>query len=174
MTFRFFRDHRVLAFAGMIGALLLACAPSENTNVATDTSRSVQISELPPIPEMPLMPKSLVLDDIDFNSFSKDLAVSVGLKEGLSRGEAVDLIRLHFAPHSGEIMIKTSQSIFEHDDGAVLLFGASGFPDDSVKAEEIFIIVAGPKGAQTLGAYGARIKCYRGENTTEWQVDPCP
>ena len=122
----------------------------------------------------PTPPKSLTLEDVDFNSYSKDLAKFMGLKEGQSRGEAVDNVRLYFAPEQGNTMIRTSQSSFERDDGAVLLFSASGLPDDSVKAQEVFLIMSGKKGAQTLGAYGMRLKCHRGTNTTEWTTQLCP
>ena len=52
-------------------------------------------------PSLPPTPKSLTLDDIDFNGYSKDLAKFTGLKEGQSRGEAVDNVRLYFAPEQG-------------------------------------------------------------------------
>lgn len=125
-------------------------------------------------PPTPQMPKSLALEDIDFDSYSKALAKWTGLKEGQSRGEAVDNVRLYFAPEDGNTIISTSQSTFEREDGAVLIFGAKGLPDDSVKAEEIYLILSGEKGAQTLAAFGSRIKCHRGENTTEWTTTLCP
>ena len=128
-----------------------------------------------PPPKEALKPApSRTLEDIDFKSYSKALAKFTGLAEGQSRGEAVDNIRLYFAPQDGRTIINTTQSKFEREDGAVLLFGASGLADDSVKAEEIYLIVQGPKGSQKLAAYGSRIKCHRGENTTEWQATPCP
>jgi len=128
----------------------------------------------PSSPPLPAMPKSLTLEDIDFNNYSKTLAKFTGLKEGQSRGEAVDNVRLYFAPADGNTIISTSQSSFERDDGAVLLFSASGLPDDAVKAEEIYLIVSGAKGSQTLAAFGSRIKCHRGKNTTQWTTELCP
>ena len=126
-----------------------------------------------PIDEVQAAP-SRTIEDIDFQSYSKELARFTGLAEGQSRGEAVDNVRLYFAPQDGDTIINTTHSKFEREDGAVLLFGASGLPDDSIKAEEIFLILEGPKGAQVLGAYGARIQCHRGENTTTWQIELCP
>lgn len=161
----------VPACAGMIGIMMVACGSQ-----TAETSITPEVSSVssPSTPPAPTPPKSLTLEDIDFNSYSKDLAKWTGLKEGQSRGEAVDNVRLYFAPEGGNTIISTSQSSFERDDGAVLIFGASGLPDDSVKAEEIYLILTGAKGAQTLGAFGSRIKCHRGENTTEWQTDLCP
>ena len=125
-------------------------------------------------PEVEAPQPSRTLEDIDFKSYSKELAKFTGLAEGQSRGEAVDNIRLYFAPEDGRTIINPTQSKFEREDGAVLLFGASGMADDSIKAEEIYLIVQGPKGAQTLAAFGSKIKCRRGENTTEWQATLCP
>ena len=144
-----------------------------------DTKQSEMTVETIPTPSAPIMPKSLTLEDIDFNGYSKALAKFTGLKEGQSRGEAVDNVRLYFAPEQGSQIISTSQSTFERDDGAVLLFSASGLAGDSVKAEEIYLIVSGEVGSQTLAAFGSRIKCHRnpnggGGNTTEWQAKPGP
>ena len=154
---------------------LVACSGEKpNLNITPTVQVPVTDPITPPTP-----PKPLTLEDIDFNSYSKELAKFTGLKEGQSRGEAVDNVRLYFAPEQGSQIISTSQSTFEREDGAVLLFSASGLPDDAVKAEEIYLIVSGEKGAQTLAAFGSRIKCHRnpnggGENTTEWQTALCP
>ena len=159
------------ACAGMMGFVLVACGSKTTEGPAAPEAPNVMAETTAPIPPMP---KSLRLEDIDFNAYSKDLAKFTGLKDGQSRGEAVDNVRLYFAPERGNTMVKTTQSKFEREDGAVLLFGVSGLPDDSVKAQEIYLIMSGEKGAQRLGAYGMRIKCYRGNNTTEWQTALCP
>ena len=169
-------------------ALLAACqSPETAERVQKVEPETVPQTSTLPAPEaklespsIPLAPpKSLTLEDIDFNAYSKELAKFTGLKEGQSRGEAVDNVRLYFAPEQGSQIISTSQSTFERDDGAVLLFSASGLAGDSVKAEEIYLIVSGEVGSQTLAAFGSRIKCHRnpnggGGNTTEWQAKPCP
>jgi len=168
---RKFKEYWVPAFAGMSGVFLSACG-SQTAEVASVSETPKVISEA----STPLLPmrKSLALEDIDFNGYSKGLAKFTGLKEGQSRGEAVDNVRLYFAPEDGNTIISTSQSTFERDDGAVLLFSASGLPDDAVKAEEIYLILSGAKGEQTLAAFGSRIKCHRGENTTQWTTELCP
>ena len=166
-TLVFARKHMV----GMSGVFLAACGQQSFEVPAMPEAPKVVRDATPPLPPMP---KSLTLEDIDFNDYSKSLAKFTGLKEGQSRGEAVDNVRLHFAPENGSAMISTSQSTFEREDGAVLIFSASGLADDSVKAEEIYLIVSGAKGSQTLAAYGSRIKCHRGKNTTEWQTALCP
>jgi hypothetical protein len=153
-------------------AIILVACGAKSVDAPSTTEAQKAMSET--TPAVPSMPKSLTLEDIDFNAYSKALAKFTGLKEGQSRGEAVDNVRLYFAPEGGNTIISTSQSTIERDDGAVLIFSASGLPDDSVKAEEIYLIVSGEVGSQTLAAYGSKIKCHRGENTTEWQAKPCP
>ena len=132
------------------------------------------VETLPPSIDLPPLPKSLRLEDIDFTSYSKDLAKFTDLSEGQSRIEAIDAVRLYFAPEEGAQIINTAQSTFEREDGAVMLLSASGLPDDSVRAQEFYLIFMGEAGNQTLASYGARIKCYRGNNTTNWQTDLCP
>ncbi len=149
----------------LIGFSMAACSPQ--------TSETVETIDATVVTQTPTPPKTSTVDDIDFNAFSKDLAKFAGLKEGQERWQAVDAVRLYFVPEDGSI-IQTAQSSFDLPDGSVRLFSAEGLADDSVKAEEIYLIFSGPKGDQKLAAYGARIKCHRGENTTNWQNELCP
>jgi len=134
-------------------------------------------SATPPTPPSPSLPENK-LEDVDFSAYSTALARFVGLELGDTRLETIDKIRLYYAPESGSTIITTASQTFERDDGSVFVFSRTGLPDDSVQAEEVYAIFSGPGGAdkfnQTLAAYGMRIKCYRGENTTEWQTDLCP
>ncbi len=160
------RSIWVPAFAGMMGVFLLSACDSKSMEKASDIA--LIKSPTPPTP-----PKTRTVDDIDFAAFSKDLAKFTGLKEGQERWKAVDAVRLYFVPEDGSI-IQTAQSSFDLPDGSVRLFSAEGLADDSVKAEEIYLIFSGPKDDQKLAAYGSRIKCHRGENTTNWQKTLCP
>ena len=117
--------------------------------------------------------QSLTLEDIDFDSYSESLAKSIGLKNGEDRWAAVDKMRLYFAPKDGTTILNTKTSKFERPDGSVLIYTVSGLKDDSIKAQELFMIFAGDKDAQTLGAYGLKQQCYRGDNTTEWTTEHC-
>ena len=152
----------------LIGFSMAACSPQTSETVETIDTAVVTQTTTPPIP-----PKTRTVDDIDFTAFSKDLAKFVGLEEGQQRWQAVDAVRLYFVPEDGSI-IQTAQSSFDLPDGSVRLFSAAGLLDDSVKAEEIYLIFSGPKDDQKLAAYGSRIKCHRGENTTNWQKTLCP
>ncbi|GGX59190.1 hypothetical protein GCM10011309_05980 [Litorimonas cladophorae] len=137
-------------------------------------------SPMPKVRNMPAVPTigASNVSDIDFDQYSPALAGVIGLTEGETRLEAVDKIRLFFAPEAGSTILSTASATFEGDDNAVMLFSVKGLPDDSVKAQEVYAVFTGPGGAnkfnQSLAAYGMRIKCYRGSNTTEWQTDLCP
>lgn len=128
-------------------------------------------------PATPKLPAGKV-DDIDFTAYSAELAQTVGLIDGESRLDAIDKIRLYFAPEPGTNMVNLTSSTFEMDDGSVMLFARNNLPDDSVFAEEVYAVFSGPgetnKFNQTLAAYGLRIKCRRGDNKMEWTTDRCP
>jgi len=117
--------------------------------------------------------KSLTLEDIDFTSYSEDLAKSIGLEAGEDRWASIDKMRLYFAPEDGTTILNTKTSKFDRPDGSVLIYTVSGLKDDSIKAQELFMIFAGDKDAETLGAFGLKQKCYRGENTNEWTTEHC-
>lgn len=131
----------------------------------------------PTPPATPKLPAGTV-DDIDFTAYSKELAQSVALIDGESRLDAIDKIRLYFAPEPGTNMVNLTSSTFEMDDGSVMLFARNNLPDDSVFAEEVYAVFSGPgetkKFNQTLAAYGLRIKCRRGDNKMEWTTVRCP
>ena len=74
----------------------------------------------------PSLPVGAV-DDIDFNSYSQELAASFGLQLGESRLDTIDRIRLHFAPEPGTNMVNLTSSTFELDDGSVMLFARNDF-----------------------------------------------
>ena len=106
--------------------------------------------------------------------YSAELASFTDLKIGQSRIAAIDVVRLLHAPEQGAKIIKTSSTEFKVHGGVVMLLSASGLADDSVHAEEFFLIFEGEGTAQKLAAFGLRVKCARGENTAQWQKTPCP
>ncbi len=157
--------------------LMAACSPdtpsAPEAIVNAQTAAVTEPSD-PPAPDKPLLPEKRDLEDIDFSNFSGKLAKYTGLEIGQSRVEAIENVRLYFAPGAADTILKTSQLSFDREDGSVLIFTAEGFADEAIKGEEIYLILSGPRGEQKLAAYGSRIKCWRGENTTEWQVEACP
>ncbi len=156
---------------------LIACSPdtpsAPEAIVEAQTAAVIEPADVAP-PETPIVPEKRALEEIDFTAYSQDLAKYTGLKEGQSRIEAIDQVRLYFAPENADTILQTSSNRFEREDGSVLIYSAEGFADDAIKGEEIYLILSGPKGNQKLTAYGSRIKCWRGENTTEWQTEACP
>ena len=71
--------------------------------------------------------------------YSQTLASLTGLRVGLTRGEAIDVIRLYFAPKSGDDIVSTAQAEFKQNDDNILLFSAADKSKIPVSAEEIFI-----------------------------------
>lgn len=124
--------------------------------------------------EVPKSMKTTILEDIDFSSYSEDLAKFIKLEAGESNWAAIDKMRLYFAPEDGKTILQTKTSTFDRPDGSVMVYSVSGLKDDSVKAQELFMIFSGPKEGQILAAYGLKQKCQRGANTTNWQTKLCP
>ena len=114
------------------------------------------------------------VDDIDFTQYSRKLASFTDLRQGQSRIAAIDIVRLLFAPDNGRDIIKTRSAELTLEGGAVMLLSAYGLKDDSISAQEFYLIFEGNDNTQTLADYGLRVKCARGDNITEWQKEICP
>ena len=157
--------------------ILTACGQSAKETVTLPpTVTEIVIEDTPPTPPQTLPAGRL--EDIDFNTYSVELAEKVGLEMGELRIDSIDKIRLHFSPEPGTNMVNMTSSTFERDDGSVMLFARNNLPDDSVFAQEIYAVFSGPGDAnkfnQNLAAYGLRLKCRRGENAMEWTTKLCP
>lgn len=157
-----------LLIASMALMILAGCS------VESSNDRSLLPTPSEPGDGAPLKMKTLTLEDIDFSSYSEDLAKFIKLEAGESNWAAIDKMRLYFAPEDGKTILQTKTSTFDRPDGSVMVYTVSGLKDDSIKAQELFMIFSGPKDAQTLAAYGLKQKCQRGENTTNWQTKLCP
>jgi hypothetical protein len=156
---------------------LTACSPdtpSAPEAIVNAQTAAVTETEKTPTPVKPPVPNTDVFDEIDFTAYSRELAKFTGLKEGQSRVEAIDNVRLYFTPEKADTILRTSQRSIERDEETLLIFSAEGFADDAIKGEEIYLLLSGDEDHQKLAAYGSRLKCWRGENTTEWQTEACP
>ena len=148
-------------FVGMSGIVVTACSPAQSAPAAVPA-------------ETPAPTQSRTVNDIDFSQYSLSLANYTDLRVGQSRIAAIDVVRLLHAPEQGAKIVKTSSATFDMEGGSVMLLSASGLADDSVHAEEFFLIFEGEGNTQKLAEYGLRVKCARGDNTTDWQKTPCP
>lgn len=166
------------AFAGITGIVLLSACGQATEEAVTLPPTPPQISVEVAPPETPATLPAALLEDIDFGSYSTELASAFGLTMGETRLDSIDKIRLYFAPEPGTNMVNMTSSTFERDDGSVMLFARNNLPDDSVFAQEIYAVFSGPGDAnkfnQKLAAYGLRLKCRRGENAMEWTTKLCP
>ena len=157
-------------------ALLTACQSPE-------TAEFVQKVELQTAPQtstptaLPQILPAGSLENIDFNSYSQELAGAFGLELGETRLDSIDKIRLYFSPEPGTNMVNMTSSTFERDDGSVMLFARNNIPDDAIFSEEIYAVFSGSKADkfnQKLAAYGLRQKCRRGDKVMEWTTELCP
>ena len=155
-------------FVGMSGIVVAACSPAQSP------VSDAPLQEVPQSSAQFQTAQSRTIDDIDFSQYSLSLANYTDLRVGQSRIAAIDVVRLLHAPEQGAKIVKTSSATFDMEGGSVMLLSASGLADDSVHSEEFFLIFEGEGNTQKLAEYGLRVKCTRGENTTDWQKTPCP
>jgi hypothetical protein len=157
--------------------LLSACGQATEETVTLPPTPPQTSTEVIP-PETPATLPAASIEDIDFGSYSQDIAAPFGLVMGETRLDSIDKIRLYFSPEPGTNMVNMTSSTFERDDGSVMLFARNNLPDDAVFAQEIYAVFSGPGDAekfnQKLAAYGLRLKCRRGENAMEWTTELCP
>lgn len=115
--------------------------------------------------------------DIDFGSYSRDLAKFVKLEIGEPMASAESKTLAYFTPKaSGEGNVQFEMDKLQgYIGGQAFIATIDGLVDDSVKAEQLYAI--GKKQVDenyTLVDYGMRVKCWRGENPNEWGTDLCP
>ena len=157
-------------------ALLAACKSPETAEFL----QKVELQTAPQTSTPPALPQILPvgsLEDIDFNSYSQELAGAFGLEIGETRLDSIDKIRLYFSPEPGTNMVNMTSSTFERDDGSVMLFARNNIPDDAIFSEEIYAVFSGSKANkfnQKLAAYGLRQKCRRGDKANECTTELCP
>ncbi|WP_371398190.1 hypothetical protein [Fretibacter rubidus] len=122
--------------------------------------------------------------DIDFLSYSKDLARWVELDTMEPLESAVAKIETYFSPQGGDIndydvrqtgtQTESIFSSFDAEGGKVVLVERINMRDDSVKAQQFYAVFKKTDTTEVLIDYGMKIKCARGDNTTDWQTDNCP
>jgi hypothetical protein len=138
------------------------------------------------VPDAPAVPDSATgimrITDIDFTSYSRDLASFVKLEVGESMVSATPKIENFFSPQGGSLedardysreKTETEFSTFGAQGGKVTLVERVNIKDDSVKAEQFYAIFKAKGEGHMLVDYGMKIKCHRGENTENWQIKPC-
>jgi len=97
-------------FIGMSGVFGVSCG--NQTTKALDDVNQLEAMVETSTPPVPLTPKSLTLDDIDFSSYSEDLAKFIQLENGEESWAAIDKMRLYFAPEDGQTILQTKTSTF--------------------------------------------------------------
>lgn len=173
----------------VLGAALIvlsACSQQPGTPDAPQPSGSLEAPKAPEVPKAPDSATNIMrIQDIDFGSYSRDLAKWVKLDLGENMAVAMPKIEEHFAPRSGTVeenpnvkqiaeKTQTEFSTFGAEGGKVTLVERINIKDDSVKAEQFYAIFKGKDDDFMLVDYGLKIKCQRGDNTQHWQTTVCP
>lgn len=164
-----------------LGLLLVSCsdantpvtAPVPNVPPVVATSSEPSVATPVPMPPVVYDDKITKLSDIDFGSYSTDLAAFIGLNTGDSRTVIDDKIHQLFEPNSHtEIGGHTEYSLTElkAEGGSVLIATAHGLADDSVLAKQVYAIFK----QDVLVTYGMKIQCRRGDTPETWQTNLCP
>lgn len=111
----------------------------------------------------------------DMSDYNMDLARFVRLERGEAMEISIDKIKAFLKPE-GEGNVTVSWETNDPDNGRRSFTGmADRMADDSVKAVEILAqFTADENENYTLKEYGARLKCWRGENADVWTIIPCP
>lgn len=128
---------------------------------------------MPPKPPRPTLGNDTGYDITDFN---QNLARFVGVEIGQDGAEVQAKIAKHFGTaQAGDSRDLKVEQIFLASGLTQVIVTNTAMKDDSVKAEQLLAIFT-PRTRETseLTAYGMRIKCYRGDNTDQWQTELCP
>lgn len=165
--------------------LLAACLEQ----VATPQAPDVPVAPAGSI-AVPSAPDSasniMRISDIDFASYSRDMAKWVKLEIGESMNTATPKIESYFSPQGSSLeerieyvessgtKTETEFSTFGAEGGKVTLVERVNIKDDSISAEQFYAIFKADGGDYMLANYGMKIKCRRGANTTNWQTALCP
>ena len=154
------------AAAAAIGALLLVSCAQEAP--VEDAAAAAQLPE-------DTVSGTASREAVSAEQFSADLAPDF-LVAGLDTDEATPLLRDWLARAEGEGNRATNLSTrYEMDGRTVLIATIEGMADDSVDSQQIYaeFTPIGPL-SNSLDFAGARIRCARGNNTTDWQTELCP
>ena len=164
----------------VITALFLtACSQQPETPAAVDAPLPLGTLEAPATPDSAT--GIMRIADIDFASYSRSLAKTVGLEIGEPMSTVTPKIETYFSPQGGgsegdslREKTETEFSTFGAQGGKVTLVERVNVKDDSVKAEQFYAIFKAKGEGFILADYGMKVKCYRGENTLNWQTALCP
>lgn len=158
------RIYLSIIFFGL-SVFLIACSPA--------VTHEPEVPSAPAVDGVPEAPKAQITREM--SNYNTDLARFIGLEIGEPMDSAVDKIKAHLNP-KGESNITGTWETSDNGEGVKTFTGlADRLADDSVKAQEITTIFKKAEdGSYRLSAYGARNKCWRGDNPDQWTTNLCP
>lgn len=162
---------------------LAACAPaSDRPDVPTPPTPPGDVMA----PAAPSAGEIMRISDIDFTSYSRDIAKFVGLELGEDFLVSKSKMETYFVPGKGtsenavanerrEGPAEAAFSTFGAEGGTVIVADRFNMADDSVKAEQMYAISKKKAdGSEMLVDFGMKLKCWRGEDPDAWGTDLCP
>lgn len=167
----------------MILALVFA-ACSQNVAPKVPNTSDMHSEQIPP--DAPATDEIMRITDIDFASYTQDIAKFVGLEIGEDFAASKTKMETYFVPGKGtsetavanerrEGPAETSFSTFGADGGTVIVADRFNMADDSVKAEQMYAISKKKAdGSEILVDFGMKVKCWRSENPQIWRTTLCP
>jgi hypothetical protein len=154
-------------------ALLICCGLALAACESKDT-KPVEIPKDPTVDGAPDAPQTGV-SARNMGNYSKDMASYAQLSVGETMESAVAKIKTHLTPE-GEGNMSVTWETLDAGDGVQTFSGlASEMPDDSVRSQEFLAVFKKDgEGVYRLVDYGARVKCWRGDDPGKWTVKLCP
>lgn len=149
-----------------------AQTPPEGPSIVAAPEASVKPRPDVPTPPAPNGDGILTISDVDFTTYSLELASHLNLEVGEAKGSVEDKIHAAFRPNKmseGEGHIEYALTELKAEGGSVLLATAEGLADDSVKAKQLYVIFQD----DMLVTYGMKVKCRRGPSPNIWQNSLC-
>ena len=155
--------------------LLICCAA---TLVACG-SKDAKTPEVPNVsaktgaPEAPKTP-SYELKSSDLKGYSYDISKYSGVSVGEPMDAAIKQLKKHLTPE-GEGNMSVTWETQDQGKGIKIFTGlAQNMADDSVKDQEIKLVLKKDDGEYWVLEHGGRVKCRRGDNQDKWTTKPCP
>jgi hypothetical protein len=150
------------------GLLLAACGAPQSDTV-----------EIPTVPEVGGSPEAPETGAVkrDISNYTMALAQFADLEVGEPMDVTVAKIKNYLKPEGeGEGNMSVSWETTDAGAGEKTFTGlADNMTDDSLKAQEVMAVFKeSGDGSYRLTKYGARIKCWRGDNKDAWTTDLCP
>lgn len=153
---RLFKSNIVFV-SGLISLAILSACQADTP--ATEAPQAASTTELVTL-------KGYRSNDMGFMGVSADMPYD----------EAVASVTRFLNPEEpveGNFKFSVVTEETSENDGVITVLTVDGMLDDSVKAMQVKLVSGTGRESGKLKQYGARIKCWRGENSDMWRTKEC-